>query len=261
MNILKQIITEFKEDDRIRAIALGGSSASGYNDEASDYDLYFYTTKPVSVERRFRIAEKFAKSFEVDNNFFENGDEWILKDSGKGVDIMYRSPDWIEEQVKRIWDNYGASVGYSTCFIYNIKFSDALYDPQDWYKKLQDKISSEYPEQLTRNIVAKNLPLLYGKMAASFTDQILLAIKRDDINSVNHRITAFLASYFDVIFALNKQLHPGEKRLIRFAQENCKILPVDFKSNIENLITSPVNEKELYLNNIIKELDKIIRRS
>ena len=63
-----------------------------------------------------------------------------------------------------------------------------------------------------------------------------------------------MASYFDVIFALNKQLHPGEKRLIRFAKEHCNILPENFEKNIENLITS--TEKEKYLNEIIKELKK-----
>ncbi len=254
MDILSEIVDEFKSEESIKAIVLGGSCASQYNDSDSDYDLYIYSDKPVNVTKRRQIAEKFAQKFEVDNNFFENGDEWILKNSQKGIDIMYRSPDWIEGQIKRIWEDYGASVGYSTCFIYNVKNSKILYDTAGWYKNLQDKVSGEYPEQLRKNIIAKNLPLLYGKMAATFADQIILAVKRGDINSVNHRISAFLASYFDVIFAINKQLHPGEKRLIRFAKENCNILPENFEKNIENLITS--TEKEKYLNEIIKELKK-----
>ena len=254
MDILSEIVDEFKSEESIRAIVLGGSSASQYNDSDSDYDLYIYSDKPVNVTKRRQIAEKFAQKFEVDNNFFENGDEWILKNSQKGIDIMYRSPDWIEGQIKRIWEEYGASVGYSTCFIYNVKNSKILYDTAGWYKNLQEKVSGEYPEPLRKNIIAKNLPLLYGKMAATFADQIILAVKRGDINSVNHRISAFLASYFDVIFAINKQLHPGEKRLIRFAKENCNILPENFEKNIENLITS--TEKEKYLNEIIKELKK-----
>lgn len=258
MNILEDILNEFESANCIKAIALGGSAASGYDDEVSDYDLYFYSDRPVEVEKRRRTAEKFAEKFEIDNNFFENGDEWILKETKKGIDIMYRSPEWIEEQIKRIWQNYGASVGYSTCFIYNVKNSKILYDPYGWYKNLQEKVGGEYPEQLKKNIIAKNLPLIYGKMSATFADQIILAVKRNDIVSINHRISAFLASYFDVIFALNKQLHPGEKRLVRFAKENCKLLPRNFEQNINNLITFPADKKEFCLTQIINDLKKIL---
>ena len=64
--------------------------------------------------------------------------------------------------------------------------------------------------------------LLKDKPFASYYEQIKKALMRNDIVSVNHRITAFLASYFDIIFATNKLLHPGEKRLIKYAQDNCK---------------------------------------
>ena len=53
--------------------------------------------------------------------------------------------------------------------------------------------------------------LLKDKPFASYYEQIEKAIKRDDKNSINHRISAFMASYFDIIFAKNKMLHPGEK--------------------------------------------------
>ena len=81
--------------------------------------------------------------------------------------------------------------------------------------------------------------LLKDKPFASYYEQIEKALKRTDIVSVNHRISAFLASYFDIIFAINKLLHPGEKRLIKFAEENCKILPKDFGLNIEKLLNQP----------------------
>lgn len=48
-----------------------------------------------------------------------------------------------------------------------------------------------------------------------------------------------MASYFDVIFAMNKQLHPGEKRLVKYAQDNCKLLPKNFEENITKLLTQP----------------------
>ena len=84
--------------------------------------------------------------------------------------------------------------------------------------------------------------LMKSKPFASYYEQIEKGIKRNDINSVNHRISAFLASYFDVIFAINKQLHPGEKRLIKYAKDNCKLLPKDFEKNITKLLIQPNSE-------------------
>ena len=40
-----------------------------------------------------------------------------------------------------------------------------------------------------------------------------------------------MESYFDVIFALNKLTHPGEKRMVEYALKNAKTLPKDFSEN------------------------------
>ena len=100
--------------------------------------------------------------------------------------------------------------------------------------------------------------MLKDKKSASFFEQIEKAIKRNDIISIQHRITAFLACYFDIIFAINKKLHPGEKRLIQYAKLNCIILPNKFAENLENLIISADKNKIEILNNIIFELRKIL---
>ncbi len=67
-------------------------------------------------------------------------------------------------------------------------------------------------------IVAKNFPVLHNTMS-SYAHQIALAVKRRDLVSVNHRLAALLASYFDVLFALNRELVPGEKRLLTLAND------------------------------------------
>lgn len=74
----------------------------------------------------------------------------------------------------------------------------------------------------------------------SYYDQIESAVKRKDYVSINHRTAAFIASYFDIIFAKNKILNPGEKKLVEFALKNCKILPEDFEKDVNTLAVGPV---------------------
>lgn len=256
MKLLNLIIEEFKKDKNIEAIALAGSLGANSADEMSDYDLYIYSNEPISVDFRKQIAKKFADKFEINNQYFETGDEWILRDNSKVVDIMYRKPCDIEGNINWIWKNHNACVGYTTCFVFNVKNSEILYDKNGWYKNLQESVSGGYPEELQKNIIAKNLPLLNFKLVASYIEQVEKAIKRNDLISVNHRVSAFLASYFDVLFAKNKVLHCGEKRLKNYALKVCKILPNNFESDINDLFTN--DDKVKILKSLANNLKDII---
>ena len=197
------------------AVALAGSRAASSNDSASDFDLYIYATGDVPVEFRRSLAGPDA---EIDNRFWETGDEWIDASTGAQLDVMYRSPAWIEDQLDRVLVRHEASIGYSTCFWYNVLHSEARHDPQGWYRQLQARARVPYPEALQRAIVAKNWPIL-RKNQSSYRKQIELALARGDAVSVQHRTTAVLASYFDIWFALVRQPHPGEKRMLQYLSE------------------------------------------
>jgi len=56
-------------------------------------------------------------------------------------------------------------------------------------------------------------------MQSCYLRQINAAIVRQDPVSVNHRVAAWLSSYFDILFAMNGQFHPGEKRPLIYAEE------------------------------------------
>lgn len=94
-----------------------------------------------------------------------------------------------------------------------------------------------YPEELRRAIVAFNAPLLRD-VHASYRHQIGLAIKRNDPVSVNHRVTALLASALDVVFALTRTLHPGEKRQLAWVAALGEQVPAALDEHIRGLLTA-----------------------
>ena len=168
---------------------------------------------------------------------------------------MYWNKDWFENTVHNIWEKHQPSNGYSTCFLHTLNIFEIIHDTGSWLQGLKDKLKTPYPEKLAQNIIKRNMMLMKDKPFASYYEQIEKAIKRNDTNSINHRIAAFMASYFDVLFAKNKILHPGEKRLVQFAKNNCKILPEQFEENINKLFTRPDTLK--ILSNMVENIRKI----
>ena len=259
--ILKEIAKEYSNLDYVCAVVLSGSRTSNQSDELSDYDIYVYSDREIPVVFRQNLAKKYASDSEIDNRYFETGDEWILKDGKAGLDFMFRNKNWIQDMLENVITKHFASNGYTTCFLHNVATSQILFDRDNWFKNLQSKITGEYPKELKNNIIKRNLMLLCDKKNASYLEQIKFAIKRDDPVSINHRTAAFLASYFDIIFALNEVFHPGEKREIKYAKRTCKILPENFEENIRELLSSQPEQKEEILNKIITELKKILPES
>jgi hypothetical protein len=100
--LAKAIATKFGTLPQVVAVVLAGSRTTGVSNEASDYDFYVYVHEDIPVDIRDAIAQEFAERLEINNQFWEPGDEWIDSRSGCGVDVMYRTPQWIEEQLDRV---------------------------------------------------------------------------------------------------------------------------------------------------------------
>ena len=254
IQLARQIAERYAELRPVQAVALAGSRTSRQADESSDIDLYVYVTHPLTLDERTGIAAG-AKRAEIGNSFWEPGDEWV-DPSGVSCDVMFRELGWIEEQLNRVLIDHQASIGYTTCFWYNVRNSTILFDREAWFAQLQERASAKYPVELKRNIIAKNYPILRTNMS-SYLHQIKLAQDRGDVVSVNHRVTALMASYFDILFAVNEQLHPGEKRLIRFAEQLCSTRPPRMREQVERAITDP---SAASLNELLDDLDELLRR-
>ncbi len=263
MKIINKIAKEFSKLEYVDAVALSGSQTGLIHDERSDYDMYVYAQKSVPIDLRRQLAETFTNKYEVGNTFFEDGDELNITDEqGEkvGVDIMYRNLDWVKGEIDWVWRKHNAKVGYTTCFLHNVRTSKVLFDRNGEFQKFIDELNMPFPQELKENIIAKNYPLLREK-SASYYEQIEFAIARNDFVSQNHRIAALLASYFDILFAINAQTHPGEKKLIAYAQKLCKTLPKNFQQDVEATVKSVGNGNILpTLNKLLDELDIVLKQ-
>jgi len=238
---VQAIAARFAGLPQVRAVALAGSLAAGLSDELSDLDLYIYGATPIPVEFRRSIAQDFAGAhsarIEIDKPFWGPEDAWVDSTSGLGVDLIYWSPEWIEEQIDRVLARHEAWMGYTTSFWYTVLHSQPVYDRDGWFARLKQRADQPYPEPLRRAIVSLNYPVL-RQIGSSYRHQIALAILRRDRISVTHRITALLASYFDILFAANRVPHPGEKRLIAQAKRLCSTLPDRMEEQLDALLCS-----------------------
>jgi len=236
MRLAYKVAEQYQSIPGVETIALGGSQTGGTLDQHSDIDLYVYSKEIVPLVKRQAIVEKLgASKADLNLTFWDTGDEWFDRETGLEVDVMYWDPAWVAGQLNRVWREHQASLGYTTCLWYTVRNSRVLYDRRGWFEALQQHSAQPYPEPLRQAIVAKNHAVLRN-VIPSYAHQIEKASRRADRVSQNHRLAALLASYFDVVFALNRALHPGEKRLVAWAQANCAILPVEMAESIEKVL-------------------------
>ena len=256
--LARQLADLFAPLPNVEAVALAGSQASGadFFDQESDIDLYVYSQGEIPLENRERIVELSggATRANLDLKYWGPGDEWLHGPTGIEVDIVYFETSWMADQISRVVENHQASLGYTTCFWYTIRQSVAFFDPHRWFVNLQQKCRVDYPETLRRNIIALNQPVLRA-IIPSYASQLAKAVKRHDLVSVNHRLAALFASYFDIIFALNRKLHPGEKRLVESALQTCALLPSSMQADVTSILTC--HEGSQLLERVTRLLDHL----
>lgn len=257
--MFQHLINDLMTLPQIEAIALGGSRCGNHYDEHSDYDVYLYCTGPVCEEIRRDILSRYCSYLEIGNHFWEQEDNCTLK-NGVDLDILYRNLDDFSRDVAAVVEDHQPRNGYTTCMWHNLNTCRILYDRDGRLAAVKQRFHVPYPAGLKENIISRNRKLLHGTLPAYF-GQITKAAGRFDLVSVNHRTAAFLESYFDIVFALNEQTHPGEKRLIALAKESCRILPADFEDNLNTLFHHMFTAPELLQNDltrIMDELEKIL---
>lgn len=254
------LINEFSKLEQVEGILLAGSQATKTNDKESDYDIYIYTYEKIPLEGRKEITDKFCNYMELNNTFWETEDDGVLSENNIQVEIIYRDLQWIDSMLNRTLVKCEADIGYTTCLWSNFINSIILYDKTGELSKLQNKYRINYPKELKENIIKKNYPLL-NKQIPAYYHQIEKALKRNDFVSVNHRVAAFFASYFDIIFAINEVPHPGEKKLISIIKNNNLKIPKDIYKNIDTILRlASIKSADILLeiDELVNNLDSLL---
>ena len=242
---VREAIADLTEDlarlPGVTAVVLGGSWATGQAAPgyASDLDLYVYAPAEPELSDRRAIAERQAApgtKVEVGNTYWEPGDEWTHR-RGLAVDIMYRAPGWLDAELDRVLVEHRASLGYTTCVWHNVRWSAPVVDVDGWYARAQQRAAVPYPEPLRAAILARNAPLLRDAIPALNRQLIKAADRRDRVGMLD-RAAALLVSYFDVLFALNRVTHPGEKRQLRWAAGTCPWRPEHLDELVERFVAA-----------------------
>lgn len=231
--LVQNLFADLSALPEVEAIALGGSRAGVVYDEKSDYDVYLYCTALVPEAVRREILTRYCRYMEIGNHFWEYEDNCTLQ-NGVDIDILYRNLDEFIRDVASVVEDCQSRNGYTTCMWHNLLTCKILYDRDGRLAAAKARFDVPYPPLLRERIIRRNRRLLGGSLPA-YEGQIAKAASRGDLVSVNHRTAAFLESYFDILFALNEQTHPGEKRLVRLCRERCALLPERFEENLESL--------------------------
>ncbi len=229
--LVKNLLTELSELENVDIIAIGGSRARKSEDENSDYDIYIYYNEEINVIKRKEILDKYIKYMEYKNSYWEEEDDGVLN-NGVEMEIIYRHSKFITDVYQSVYVKGETSFGYTTCMLENILTSYVFYDKYNKMSDIKDKIK-KYPNKLKNNIIFNNLELLDDKMP-SLSYQIIKALKRKDYIAINHRLTEYIAIYFDIIFAINSKYNVGEKRLLK-ELEKLEIKPNNCEEKFEKL--------------------------
>jgi len=235
LELAQQIAARYAAIPLVRAVAVSGSTAAQTAEPGSDIDMYVYIERAIPLEQRLIAAQPYNPDAEFDLQLFETTDNYVNADTGYPLDVLFRWVSWTESEMARIFDQPVGWLGYTTSVWFNIKIALPLYDRDGWFAGIQAQAQQPYPEALRRAIIDKNT-LVTRRTMFSYMQQIEKAVKRGDLVSVNHRLAAVLASCFDILFALNRQPNPVEKRLISLAETLCPLRPASLRADIETVL-------------------------
>jgi len=252
---LQRIVTAIADLPGVAAITLGGSTAAGFADAASDFDVYVYYHEPLaaSADRAVRLrALADEGTLEVGILTFGLEDHFCVQH--KLVELIYLDLDRLSADANRAYSQGLISEGYTTALL-NILFRGLVFhDPNGAVAALCARLQAAYPEPTRARLLREHPELLRYYM-----ELLRISQRRDDLLFVQHMRYSVQTIFFNLLFALNRQYHPGGKRLLIHAQR-CAIQPPDLAERLNHVSRLPADDGALadLLDELIDDLCRLI---
>lgn len=237
-------------------VTLGGSVAAGFADEHSDTDLHVYWREPLaSDEQRAAQLRPIADPDSLEVGFTAWGLEDHLAVSGQKVELVYVSLANLVHDIEQAYTTGLRGEGFVTTQFYYLANGKVLADTAGEIGGLRKRLRSGYPEPTRQALLADNPMRLHA-----YLEQLRTAQARGDLLYVQHRRYSLQMVFFNLLFALNRRYHPGEKRLLKHARK-CSLRPAYMKGRWAAIARLPANSHDLP-NNIealVEELLELVK--
>src|SRR3954447_6007080 len=202
---IQQIVAAIADMSGVAAIALGGSTTAGLADEFSDLDVYVYYHEPLAAPadratRLRRLADE--GTLEVDIPTF--GLEDHLHVQQKLVELVYLDLDRLIAEADRAYSQGLISEGYTTALLYILFRNQVFHDATGEVTALRARLHAAYPEPTRTRLLRAHPELL-----RYYLELLRVSQQRDDLSFVQHMRYSIQMIFFNLLFALNRQYHPG----------------------------------------------------
>jgi hypothetical protein len=239
----------------VAAISLGGSTAAGLADAASDLDVYVFYHAPLAApaDRAARLRA-LADEGTLEVGILTFGLEDHLHVQDQLIELVYLDLDRLSAEADRAYGQGLSSEGYTTALLYILFRSQVLHDGAGEATALQARLHAGYPEP-TRTRLLRGHPALLRY----YMELLRISQRRGDLLFAQHMRYSIQTIFFNLLFALNRQYHPGGKRLLNHARR-CAIQPPDLAKRWNHVSRLPADDGTLAdrMEDLIDDLCRLI---
>jgi hypothetical protein len=219
---LQRIVAAIADLPGVVAITLGGSTAAGLADQASDLDVHVYYHEPLapSADRAVRLRP-LADEGTLEVGIPTFGLEDHLHIQRKLIELIYLDLDQLSTQAHQAYSQGLISEGYTTALLYILARGQVLHDATGKVTALRAQLQTAYPEPTRARLLREHPELL-----RFYLELLRISQQRDDLLYVQQMRYSIQMIFFNLLFALNRLYHPGGKRLLVHTA-NCALKPAD----------------------------------